>query len=138
MPSQFVGCLGLASGLEFIHSNKHVHRDLCPRNILISENGARLIISDFGLIKMVHDTGSYSVSNLHGQEKWLAPERIHQKYNDLDCRVTIDSDTCSMGCLFYYFLTKGGYPFEVGVQLQMRITSGENRLTGEETNSNVF
>ena len=90
----------MASGLAFVHSNRHVHRDIYPANILISSDGNRLIISDFGLVKQVRGSGSFSVSNpTHGMQYWLAPERI-QRMTDSNYRVTIDCDTFSLGCVF--------------------------------------
>ena len=126
--------MGLASGLEFIHSLNHAHRDLCPKNTLISQSGDQLIISDFGLVKKVHDTGSYSVSDARGHDQWMSPERI-LKSHDPKYRVTIDSDTWSMGCLFFFFLTKGGYPFERGLQLHQKIIDGVYSLRRNSTNS---
>jgi len=101
----------MAKGLTFVHEQNYVHRDVCPRNILISVGGDRLIISDFGLCKRAHDSGGYSASQHKGHEKWQAPERFAKK-SDPDYRVTIDSDTWSLGCVFYFFITKGGHPFE--------------------------
>lgn len=110
IPSQSDGLHQMARGLAFVHNNHHVHRDICPANILISLHGDRLIISDFGLCKQVHESGSYSVSNVNGQEQWLAPERMTNRF-DSEYRVTIISDTWAMGCVFYYFITRGSHPF---------------------------
>lgn len=41
----------LARGLHYLHSNDIVHLDLKPSNILIFDNGARLVIADFGFSK---------------------------------------------------------------------------------------
>ena len=60
IPSEMAGLHHMASGLAFVHSKRHVHCNIYPRNILISSNGDRLIISDFGLVKKVHESGSFS------------------------------------------------------------------------------
>ena len=107
-PSQFVGILGLANGLELVHANNRIHGHLWPRNILISATGDRLIIADSGLVKMVRETQSYSVTS--------EP-------------VTVDSDTWSMGCLFYHFLTRGHHPFgPMDRQLKINIFHGKHQL----------
>ena len=123
-----------------MQSNKHAHRDLCPKNILISAKGDRLIISNFGLVKRVHVTGSYSVSRTNGQDKWMAPERI-RRLSDNSYRVTIASDVWSMGCLFYYFLTKGTHPFgPMDWNLQSNIVNGryELGLSGDHFASKII
>jgi serine/threonine protein kinase len=38
----------IADGLEYIHMHKFVHRDICPRNVIIDHRGMARII-DFGL-----------------------------------------------------------------------------------------
>ena len=131
VPAKLIGIQQLASGLMFIHDQQHVHRDICPGNILISVSGDRLIISDFGLCKQVHDSGSYSVSNRDGHLKWLAPERIENE-SDSNYRVTIASDTWAMGCAFYYFITKGCHPFDHKDVLEMlkKIKKGKFSLKG--------
>ena len=41
---------GACSGLNYLHGLSLVHRDLTPRNILISMDG-RLMLSDFGILR---------------------------------------------------------------------------------------
>ena len=127
MPSELVAIHQLACGLEFVHEKSYVHRDICPANILIHIGGDRLIISDFGLCKQVHASGAFTVTQHNGQKKWLAPERI-QEMNDSTYRVTNDCDTWAMGCVFYFFITKGSHPFddgEVSTKILNNITEGK-------------
>ena len=56
-----------------------VHRDIKPRNVLLSypgHGGKRAIISDFGLCrKLPHGRHSYTaMSGIAGTEGWIAPE----------------------------------------------------------------
>ena len=136
VPSEFVAINQMACGLAFVHKTNHVHRDICPANILISIGGDRLTISDFGLCKEAHTSGSISVSQNYGQKKWLAPERI-ERMSDPNNRVTIDCDTWAMGCVFYYFITKGSHPFHVDDWQEMRrkIRRGTFNL---ESKSSIF
>jgi serine/threonine protein kinase len=45
---------GLISGLDYLHGQKVVHRDLKPDNILLYGNGPVPKIADFGLAKVSH------------------------------------------------------------------------------------
>ena len=112
MPSKQDGLRHMAEGLAFIHLNKFTLRDISPDNILISLDGDRLIISDFGLCKPVNDPGTFTISQLVGKHKWWAPE-LFQWTPGHNQRGTIQSDTFAMGCVFHYYLTKGKHPFEV-------------------------
>ena len=120
----------LALGLEFIHSHRHVHRDICPRNILIANGGDRLIISDFGLVRTTH--GGYQGSQSNGMDTWLAPETILENFSPTN-RVTSACDVFSMGCVFYHFVTKGSHPFggSNGFEMQKKIVDGKSSLESE-------
>lgn len=109
----------IANGLDYIHSRNLVHRDVKPENILISlTSPAQMKISDFGFCKDVSLRGSFSQSALKGTRNWMAPEMleiINKGENEQDTlpRGTIQSDTYSAGCVFFYFLTDGYHPFGI-------------------------
>nr|CAH0103924.1 unnamed protein product [Daphnia galeata] len=78
MPSDQEVLLQMAQGLEYIHSQGLIHRDVKPHNILISgDNPAVIRWADFGMTRAVI-TGSktFSWSKLQGTDRWLAPELI--------------------------------------------------------------
>ena len=60
--------------VQYVHEKQHVHRDICPANILILDN--RLIISDFDLCKKHLTILRVTVSVITMDKKWLTPERI--------------------------------------------------------------
>ena len=51
-------CLQVASGVEFLHKNKIVHRDIKPDNIFLKQEGGELVfkIGDLGVAKNLRDT----------------------------------------------------------------------------------
>ncbi len=40
-------------GVDWMHVNNIVHRDLKPQNILVSRNGKKIKIADFGLSRLI-------------------------------------------------------------------------------------
>ena len=82
----FISCQifkDIVEGLQYLHKSEIIHRDLNPKNILISEkprNGKFIRICDFGLAK---DQGPETKTSLHcvGTPGWMAPEipRYSQK-----------------------------------------------------------
>lgn len=68
--------LGIARGMEYIHSQGIIHRDLKPENILINRD-FQMKIADFGIAceeklcdVLADDPGTY---------RWMAPEMIKRK-----------------------------------------------------------
>ena len=43
----------ILSGVDWMHVNNIVHRDLKPQNILVSQDGRRIKIADFGLSRLI-------------------------------------------------------------------------------------
>jgi serine/threonine protein kinase len=90
----------LFSGLAYIHSNKIIHGDLKPSNILVFNEGKRVAICDFGN-SITFDRVRLSTDEL--TTLWYrAPESIAWQ-TDWDEKI----DVWSMGCIYHYLLGKG-------------------------------
>ena len=64
----------LTRGLVFLHSHKHIHRDLKPGNIFIKLGEKQEVIvkiGDFGTVKKV---GRTTQQTRTGTEEYIAPE----------------------------------------------------------------
>ncbi|KAK5579766.1 hypothetical protein RB653_009452 [Dictyostelium firmibasis] len=67
----------LLKGLQYLHENNMVHRDLKSANIMMSVEGKVKLI-DFGLCE---DIASSTPMHMVGSPFWMAPEMIQQKYH---------------------------------------------------------
>jgi serine/threonine protein kinase len=83
--------LQIASAVHHAHSNKIIHRDLRPSNIILSELGV-LKITDFGTSAWLN-TVPYASTRI-GSPPYMAPEQFLGK-------ATYRSDIYSVGCIFY-------------------------------------
>jgi serine/threonine protein kinase len=72
--------LQMAEGVEFIHKQGFLHRDICPRNVMVNQEGIVKII-DFGLA--VPDMPAFRrPGNRTGTPNYLAPELIKRMSTD--------------------------------------------------------
>eukprot|EP00731_Ephydatia_muelleri_P013656 Em0007g966a len=82
----------ILSGVDWMHVNTIVHRDIKPQNILVSSDGKQLKIADFGLSRSI---GSNVILSTEVVTQWYrAPEvLLHSSYNK-------EVDIWSVGCVF--------------------------------------
>ena len=116
IPGHLDGLVHMAEGLCYIHSKNLVHRDIKPDNILISASATDVLlkISDFGLCKETSFQGSYSQSGINGTLHYMPPETLELMGRPDEFQRTRgknSSDVFAMGCVFYYFVTRGQHPF---------------------------
>ncbi|KAI3371144.1 hypothetical protein L3Q82_023773 [Scortum barcoo] len=91
---------GTAKGLEYLHSNHHVHRDVKSANILLDENFVAKI-SDFGLTrasaKRLTST-TMMTERIVGTRAYMAPEALRGE-------ITAKSDVFSFGVVLLEILS---------------------------------
>jgi len=86
-------------GLEYLHSNNIVHRDIKGGNILVSNDGV-IKLADFGASKKLEDVVDPKKSSLKGTVCWMAPEVARQESG---CGKEVD--VWSLGCTVFEMAT---------------------------------
>jgi serine/threonine protein kinase len=99
----------MAEGLEYIHTQGYLHRDICPRNVMVTREGLLKLI-DFGLT-IPYKPEFCKPGNRTGTPNYLAPELI--KRQSTDHRV----DMFALGVTAYEIFT-GQMPWEKAESLQ--------------------
>ncbi|XP_073338509.1 uncharacterized protein [Pagrus major] len=69
----------IVTGVEYIHSMKHIHRDLKPDNILFGKDG-KVKIGDFGLVTRDDDDALMDRTVNKGTPTYMAPEQKRKNY----------------------------------------------------------
>jgi serine/threonine protein kinase len=70
----------IADALEYLHNQKYLHRDICPRNVMVTNEGVVKLI-DFGLT-IPYTPQFCKPGNRTGTPNYLAPELIKRTTTD--------------------------------------------------------
>lgn len=99
----------MGEGLTYFHSRNFIHRDFCPKNILIARQGGVKLI-DFGLV--VPNTPPFQApGNRTGTADYMAPELVKRQRTDQRIDVYSYAVTC-------YEMFTGQLPFPSGKSIE--------------------
>ena len=94
----------MCKAISFIHTNKILHRDIKPGNIMVADD-LSVKLTDFGLAHIIDTHNSSTENQIIGSPAYMSPEAF-------DKNITVDhhSDIFSLGVLGYELFT-GEKPF---------------------------
>jgi serine/threonine-protein kinase len=106
--------------LDYAHSQKLVHRDIKPGNILVETHSKRPIVVDFGIAKLSHDPENKE-GIIQGTPVYMPPEQI------LNQAIDARSDIYATGVMMFEMLVSN-LPFPawssarelLGMKLEMK------------------
>ena len=95
----------VAHGMDYLESQRYIHRNLAARNVLVGD-GNIAKIADFGMALFINNDEycTEETANYRCAIKWAAPEAFLKRF-------TIKSDVWSFGILLYELVTHGGVPY---------------------------
>jgi serine/threonine protein kinase len=93
----------VAAALHFAHTEKLVHRDVKPENMLLGSS-YEVLLSDFGIAVAAHSTDSLTTQTVSGTVHYMAPEHLQGKPRPA-------SDQYALGIVVYEWL-RGTPPFQ--------------------------
>ena len=83
-------------GVEYLHNNNIIHRDLKSANIFLDEND-KIVIGDFGISKVLYEN-DFTNTNI-GTPYYMSPEIFNKKLYSKDV------DIWALGCFLYELIT---------------------------------
>jgi len=106
----------IAAALDFAHERGVIHRDVKPANLLKTEDG-RLLLSDFGLVKVIaagraEQPSAPGIDLPLGTPDYMAPEQ------GLGAAVDARTDLYALGIVLYHMIT-GNVPFKGDLPIQV-------------------
>ncbi|XP_069146625.1 serine/threonine-protein kinase STY46 isoform X2 [Solanum lycopersicum] len=110
-PTLLKVAIDVSKGMNYLHQNNIIHRDLKAANLLMDENEV-VKVADFGVARVKAQTGVMTAET--GTYRWMAPEIIEHKPYDHK------ADIFSFGVLLWELMT-GKLPYEYLTPLQAAI-----------------
>ena len=115
----------LCTGLDYLHMNGIIHRDIKPGNFMLTRDQKRVKIFDFGLSKSSASWRTRWMRETGGTRIYMVPEQLRNKRAKLDAR----SDIFSFGITMYELFT-GRHPCsgKQAKEIQKQLVSSRYRF----------
>jgi serine/threonine protein kinase len=94
----------IAEGLSAAHTNKILHRDIKPDNVLVTDSGLLKVV-DFGLARDLEATALTRDNQLLGTAAYMSPEQAQGK------PASVHTDVWALGVVLFELLTRE-HPFQ--------------------------
>lgn len=120
MPSERDVLIQIVQGLHHVHSMGFIHRDVQPSNFLIAKTAPHCTVKlgGFGSSKRTEADGFYRSQSkmrgafVRGTIGWMSPEIMAQLGAEGEQPIlSTKSDIFSVGCVLFFYSTKGKHPF---------------------------
>ncbi|KAG7022742.1 Serine/threonine-protein kinase STY46 [Cucurbita argyrosperma subsp. argyrosperma] len=111
LPSLLKVAIDVSKGMNYLHQNNIIHRDLKAANLLMDENEV-VKVADFGVARVKAQSGVMTAET--GTYRWMAPEVIEHKPYDHK------ADVFSFAIVLWELLT-GKLPYEFLTPLQAAV-----------------
>ncbi|CAD5190767.1 unnamed protein product [Musa acuminata subsp. malaccensis] len=111
LPALLQVAIDVSRGMNYLHQNNIVHRDLKTANLLMDENEV-VKVADFGVARVKAESGVMTAET--GTYRWMAPEVIEHKPYDHK------ADVFSFGIVLWELLT-AKLPYENLTPLQAAV-----------------
>ncbi|KAL4645620.1 hypothetical protein ACB092_02G247400 [Castanea dentata] len=111
LPSLLKVAIDVSKGMNYLHQNNIIHRDLKTANLLMDENDI-VKVADFGVARVQTPSGVMTAET--GTYRWMAPEVIEHKAYDHK------ADVFSFGIVLWELLT-GELPYSLLTPLQAAV-----------------
>lgn len=128
----------IASGMDYLHSLKIIHRDLKSKNVFLTgpswNQGIRqwkAKIGDFNLAVSLDDPNAQNIQNkCEGSLYWMAPEIINRNFinQETSAPYTFKSDVYSFGVILFELMT-GELPFKDMNPMTMVLKIGRREIS---------
>ncbi|HLA45518.1 MAG TPA: protein kinase, partial [Aggregatilineales bacterium] len=99
-----------AQALAYAHRNSMIHRDVKPANLMIDERDNRVVLTDFGIAKIVNSSQFTASGGMVGTPAYMSPEQGMGESGDER------SDLYSLGVIMYQMIT-ARLPFDAETPL---------------------
>jgi serine/threonine protein kinase len=112
--------LGIACGMEYLHVQEMIHRDLKSLNVLLDADDFPKVC-DFGVSRYLDQNGELMTGSI-GTPQWMAPEVLNSEMYDES------ADVYSYGIILWEMLTRNA-PFAgwQPMQVILRVVGGDAR-----------
>ncbi|TYI56201.1 hypothetical protein E1A91_D11G193100v1 [Gossypium mustelinum] len=118
LPSLLKVAVDVSKGMNYLHQNNIIHRDLKTANLLMDENQV-VKVADFGVARVQSQSGVMTAET--GTYRWMAPEVIEHKPYDHK------ADVFSFGISLWELLT-GELPYGLLTPLQAAVAVVQKSL----------